>query len=280
MNYVMVKCPICGSSEITTLSTIKDGENQFHLYKCMCCDSNFSSEILFKKSQESKNKIAINTLKKKTEEQEKEIEALQLLRKNELNGSEVFEKTKSLVVEIYIESNDYISSGTGILYKDNYVITNAHVLNIGDIKCEKNNVKCRFLKSTKQYNLEIIYIDKSIDFGVLKLINKPINEQIEANKIVKTGEQCFALGNAKGLGIAMFNGIIADNDRIVNLEHYLMFTAPVTTGNSGGPLFNCSGELIGMVTMGRTDTSSMNYAIPVSTIDSLFKKALDYEKVV
>lgn len=56
-------------------------------------------------------------------------------------------------------------------------------------------------------------------------------------------------------------------ERIINGQPHIMFTAPVTNGNSGGPLLDSKGLLLGVVRMGRTDSIAMNYAIPLYVLE-------------
>ena len=58
-----------------------------------------------------------------------------------------------------------------------------------------------------------------------------------------------------------------------------MFSAPIVHGNSGGPVFNVNGEVIGIATLGREDALAMNYAIPVSAVKDFIEKAKDKEEV-
>ena len=70
-----------------------------------------------------------------------------------------------------------------------------------------------------------------------------------------------------------FEGIVSANKRKVNGLDYIMFSAPVTNGNSGGPLFDEFGLPIGIVTFGREDAVGMNYAIGSQTINAFLNKA-------
>ena len=70
----------------------------------------------------------------------------------------------------------------------------------------------------------------------------------------------------------MFDGIVSDSSRMIKGQEFIMFTALVTQGNSGGPLFNEMGELIGIVTMGDKNSSAMNYAIPLRRINYFLGK--------
>lgn len=58
-----------------------------------------------------------------------------------------------------------------------------------------------------------------------------------------------------------------------------MFSAPIVHGNSGGPVFNGNGEVIGIATLGREDALAMNYAIPVSAVNAFIEQAKFKEEV-
>ena len=58
-----------------------------------------------------------------------------------------------------------------------------------------------------------------------------------------------------------------------------MISAPVTHGNSGGPVFDVEGKLVGIVQSGRTDVSAMNYVIPIKTIIDFLQEAKDKEEI-
>ena len=96
---------------------------------------------------------------------------------------------------------------------------------------------------------------------------------------VETGGKVYAIGNSKGQGICILDGIVSDSERIISDEKYIMFSAPIVHGNSGGPVFNCNGEVIGIATLGRDDALAMNYAIPVSVVKNFIEKAKDKEEV-
>ena len=98
-------------------------------------------------------------------------------------------------------------------------------------------------------------------------------------KEVETGEKIYAIGNSKGQGICILDGIVSDSERIISDEKYIMFSAPIVHGNSSGPVFNCNGEVIGIATLGREDALAMNYAIPVSAVKTFIEKAKDKEEV-
>ena len=81
------------------------------------------------------------------------------------------------------------------------------------------------------------------------------------------------IGNGKGEGLSIVDGIISDTRREISGRSLIMISAPVTMGYSGGPVLNSVGEFIGMVTGGREDATAMNYAIPSLTIQKFLSEA-------
>ncbi len=98
-------------------------------------------------------------------------------------------------------------------------------------------------------------------------------------KEVETGEKIYAIGNSKGQGICILDGIVSDSERIIGSDKFIMFSAPIVHGNSGGPVFNGNGEVIGIATLGREDALAMNYAIPVSAVNAFIEQAKAKEEV-
>lgn len=256
MDYKYNKCPICGSSYIEVISTqICDG-GTIHDYKCLSCDQKFSSLRLKEKEATRASRHEAKTYEPKIARNETES--------SELTAKDIFKKNENSVLEIIcaLSSGEY-SYGTGVVFEDGLILTNAHVVHPKNKKAGTAlSCRARFNKSKVEYDLHLIYCDDSKDLAAFKcasLRTKPVSISKE---FLETGEKCFALGNSKAQGISIVDGIVSDNRRYVNGEPFIMFSALVTTGNSGGPLFNSRGELIGLVTMGRSDALAMNYAIP------------------
>ena len=234
MIYELNRCPVCGSQKLNQKSKINNGEDIIIKYKCLSCDSIVSNENYLKHSKQNDDAIIIY--------------------KNALKS----------VVEITADFSDKSTSGTGILLKDNYVITNAHILSIDNELAE--NIYASFNNDLNDYNLELISIDDDLDIALLKIDEVKYNPIILENIKVQTGEKVYAIGNAIGQGISIVEGIISDSKREINGNTYIMHSAPVNHGNSGGPLYNSKGQVIGMIVSSRKDAKNMSYAIPNSVL--------------
>jgi serine protease Do len=88
------------------------------------------------------------------------------------------------------------------------------------------------------------------------------------------GERIYAIGNP-GLGIVtleqtLTEGIISAADRVIDGANYLQHTAAIHPGNSGGPLIDEWGCLVGIVTL-KTDLPGVGFAVPVATVRAVFR---------
>ena len=86
---------------------------------------------------------------------------------------------------------------------------------------------------------------------------------------VKTGEKVYAIGSSRGLTASFSDGIVSAVDRNVNGNVYIQTTAPISNGNSGGPLVDAKGEVVGVICSSFENGQNLNLAIPVDAINKL-----------
>lgn len=286
MDYKAKECAVCGSDKLKLVSHKSDGTNVFYTYCCEACGEVFSTEARYLKEQEKLKKQAEKEAVKKAKEEKKV--ALQVAAdtvKNEetapLSAQEIFKKNRKFVVEIQADFGIMSSCGTGIIIGGGYVLSNAHV--VFDKKTKgacyaANDIRCKD-SSQNIFDLDLIYADIKKDMVLLYSDDLDESGVTFSLSEVETGEKVYAIGNSKGQGICILDGIVSDSERIIADEKYIMFSAPIVHGNSGGPVFNCNGEVIGIATLGRDDALAMNYAIPVPVVKNFIEKAKDKEEV-
>ena len=286
MNYKAKECAVCGSDKIKLISHKNDGENIFYTYRCEACGEVFSTESKFLKQQEKLKKQA----EKEAARQAAKQAALKMASKEEaeqannapLSATEIFKKNRKFVVEIQADCGLVSSRGTGIIIGDGYILSNAHV--VFDKKSGRgvayaaNEILCKDA-SQNVYELDLIYADIKKDMVLLHSDELSADGVTFCAKEVETGEKIYAIGNSKGQGICILDGIVSDSERLIGSDKFIMFSAPIVHGNSGGPVFNGNGEVIGIATLGREDALAMNYAIPVSAVKDFIEKAKDKEEV-
>ncbi|MBO4956995.1 MAG: trypsin-like peptidase domain-containing protein [Rickettsiales bacterium] len=182
----------------------------------------------------------------------------------------------------YKELMDLHSIGSGfIISEDGYILTNNHVIENAD------NISV-YLNDT-EYNAELIGADEYQDIALLKINSKikltPIN--ISNNVEYKVGDNIIVMGNPYGLGISVTSGIISATNRHIKeieLGNLIQIDAPVNKGNSGGPLLDCNGNLIGINTISYFDITDKNntiknsigFAIPINTVLNTVDKLKEF----
>ena len=159
------------------------------------------------------------------------------------------------------------SSGTGFaLSSDGHIVTNYHVID-GASKIVLKGLNGQF---DKTYNLEIVKVNIKTDLAILK-INDPkftsirnIPYTINQNKS-EVGSEVFATGyplrSTMGDEIKLTNGMISANSGFKGDINCYQISAPIQPGNSGGPLFNEKGIIIGITNAVHTGAQNANYAI-------------------
>ncbi len=175
-------------------------------------------------------------------------------------------KSATVRIMVYNAKGEQTSAGSGFFIRDRQVITNFHVIRGGraaKIKIFDNNVyKVRsVLAYDAEYDLALLDVDipKSSGTTVLSL----------ARKYPREGEKVIALGNPLDDGFAFSDGIISAIKTYGDVGKMLQFTAPISPGNSGGPLVNMAGEVLGVVASYRKDGQNFNYAIPSERVEIL-----------
>ncbi|WP_372809190.1 S1C family serine protease [Pontiella sp.] len=161
------------------------------------------------------------------------------------------------------------ASGLGsgfFINKAGYLITNFHV-----IAGEKKISVTQFLQENKilrrvvHQDVEIVATAPFHDLAVLKLkeFDTEITPVVFApDENLSIGEAVFAIGNPLGLERTVTEGVLSQTHRNFGGILYLQIDAAVNPGNSGGPLFNARGQVIGVINMGVPTMEGLNFAIP------------------
>jgi len=177
---------------------------------------------------------------------------------------------------IYNNGQEGVGSGT-VVSKDGYIITNYHIIKDASTITVSS-------KSNYFLNAELIFSNETNDIALIKLNSTYINVPIFGNSSkLKIGEEVIAIGSPFGLSSTVTKGIVSARRDIINEKlqlnetDYITISIPgaiqhdaaLNPGNSGGPLFNKKGELIGINNMGFSLTGSdsgLNIAIPIDLI--------------
>lgn len=208
----------------------------------------------------------------------------------------VSEKAKPSVVGITtttISSDNMFSTptestgvGTGIIVDSNgYILTNSHVVSDGDAK----TVSVLF-NDGSTVDGQVYWYDSQLDLAIVKVNKTGLTAaELGDSDKVQIGDISVAIGNPYGLDLAgtVTQGIISGLDRTISTEETTMTgliqtDASINSGNSGGPLLNSSGEVIGINTAKASEGEGLGFAIPINTakpiVESIIKNG-SYEKV-
>ena len=179
------------------------------------------------------------------------------------------------VVTVVSEQSEGASIGTGVIMtSDGYIITNAHVISGGK--------SCWVALDTGvTYEVNLVGFDEEEDLAVLKADpQNPLPAAEFGNSdLVQVGDTAYAIGNPLGVELrgTMTSGIISAVNRAVEVDGktmtLLQTSAALNNGNSGGPLINEYGQVIGINTLKMSTTDSteatvegLGFALPISSV--------------
>jgi len=166
------------------------------------------------------------------------------------------------------------SSGSGyVISSDGLIATNFHVIAPG------GKLQLRYKRKGQSVtvpDLQVVLLDPVSDIAILKADArafplKPL--PLGSAKDAVAGEDIVVIGNPGGggqiLDYTITKGIISNRDRVFNNVHYFQTDAAINFGNSGGPLFNMLGQIIGMVTLG-TNMQGTGFALHIDQVKAHF----------
>ena len=170
------------------------------------------------------------------------------------------------------------SLGSGFIIKeDGTVITNNHVIAGADDILVKVN--------SKEYKAKVVGADPYMDIAVLKMqtTDKFSPVKFGDSDKARVGDWVVAIGNPFGLGGTVTSGIVSARNRDIGMTRYddfIQTDASINQGNSGGPLFNLKGEVVGINTAiiapGRSGSIGIGFAIPANAASKVIDQLLNF----
>lgn len=194
----------------------------------------------------------------------------------------------SIVTEVrstnfFGQSSTGSAAGTGmIVTSDGYVLTNKHVIE------DANSVQIILDDGTTYDDVELVGIDPLNDVAFLKInhVSDLPTVTLGDSKTVTAGQQVIAIGNALGqFQNTITSGIVSATGRSITaassdysssetLTDMIQTDAAINSGNSGGPLVNAAGEVIGINTA-VADADGIGFAIPISSVKGMLKNIIN-----
>jgi S1-C subfamily serine protease len=173
--------------------------------------------------------------------------------------------------------------GTGfVIDDDGHIVTNAHVV-YGASELIVSNGREQMAKA------EIVGVDPISDLAVIKPTATSMDLQsarLGSSKTLAIGEEVLAVGYPLGIGKTATRGIISAIERVVPLSTFSWMTpfiqtdAAISPGNSGGPLVNRCGEIIGVNTLYAERGQNINFATPIDLVRELVPQMIEKGRVI
>ncbi|MBQ3579360.1 MAG: trypsin-like peptidase domain-containing protein [Firmicutes bacterium] len=181
--------------------------------------------------------------------------------------------------------------GTGVIVDEaGYILTNAHVINDGEYKTITVS-----LYDGSDVDGTVLWFDATLDLAVVKIeADNLVAAELGDSDLLKIGSYAAAIGNPLGLEFqrSMSQGIISGMDRsievessasstgAITMEGLLQTDATINSGNSGGPLLNSKGQVIGINTAKASDGEGMGFAIPINVAKPIVQQIKETGKFV
>ena len=185
------------------------------------------------------------------------------------NSSSSIKTIRNSVVKInvYDKSGEIIQTGSGfIAFDKNILITNAHVITGGyDADAVSESDERLYIKG-------VLYYSQDEDIAILKLNNQNSLKPLKIATNYEVGDKVIAIGSPLGIKNSVSDGMISN---ILKEENVIQHSAPISSGSSGGTLFNSKGRVIGMNTATITSGQNINLAIPIETIKNAYQNSKD-----
>ena len=230
-----------------------------------------------------------------------EVETVSVTGKDRLTYPQIYQANvdSSVSINVISVSQGYnffgrqvqtASSGSGfIISKDGYIVTNYHVVGGGtSVEVTLNN--------GKTYPAQIVGGDPDYDIAVIKV--DPGEDELQpvvlgSSSGLQVGDEVVAIGNPLGeLTFSMSEGIVSCLNREITVDNtpfnMIQVTAAVNSGNSGGPLFNSYGEVVGIVSAKYSSNNAasssasvegLGFAIPIDDVLSMIKDIIENGQV-
>ena len=186
-------------------------------------------------------------------------------------------KLKNAGSTIFLEGGtSKLGIGTGVIVTENgYILTNEHVSGGKYSNCYVT------LETGKTYQGNVVWSDSDIDLAIVKIYanNLPYISLGDSENI-SVGENVYAIGNPIGFEFqrTVTAGIISavnrsikieEEDKVSYMEDLIQTDATINVGNSGGPLINPNGEMIGINTIKITSAEGIGFAVPINSVKEI-----------
>lgn len=186
--------------------------------------------------------------------------------RQDLRPAEIFKQWAPSVVTIRNVQTFGEGMGTGFIIDSNGTIaTNHHVVD------EHTRLSVKLFDGTEVNEVELLETNAEADLALIRIrTDQPLQPVVlGSSAAVQVGEPVIVIGNPVGLEHTLTDGIVSSR-RLYQGKKYIQMSAPVSPGNSGGPVFNAHGDIVG-VTVAKLMGENLNFAVPVDQLKPMIK---------
>jgi serine protease Do len=173
------------------------------------------------------------------------------------------------------------SGGSGFLVsEDGYVVTNNHVI--------RGAERLRVRVGDREYDADVKGSDRATDLALLKIDSKESFQFLTLgdSDSLRPGDWVMAIGSPAGLLNTVTVGVVSAKQRRIGIsaettsfENFIQTDAAINFGNSGGPLLNLAGEVVGINTAINWGSENIGFAVPVKTLEAVLPQLRDLGRV-
>jgi hypothetical protein len=176
-------------------------------------------------------------------------------------------KPSVVAIATYDAQGEALMTGSGFFVRPGQVVTNLHVIR----GAQRGEVKTLDGKGKVFPVAGLLATDEEGDLALLSVDMPPDRPRVTelASVLPDEGEQIVVIGNPLKLEGSVTDGIVSAVREVPNVGKIIQITAPISHGNSGSPVFNMKGEVVGVVTVKVTNGQNINLAISAARVSQL-----------
>ena len=183
--------------------------------------------------------------------------------------AEIAEATRPSLVKITQAGREgEYGVGSGfVVREDGLIVTNRHVIG------EARRLKVEGSDGRVHEVVEVFAHDAKLDLAILRVATQGLKPlELGDSQKAKQGEPIVAMGNPEGLAYSVVEGVISEAQRDVEGQSMIQVAIPIERGNSGGPLLDREGRVLGVLTLKSARTENLGFAMPSAALKKLLDK--------
>lgn len=172
------------------------------------------------------------------------------------DASRVFEEVSPATVSVFTP----LGIGSGfVINPEGFIVTCAHVVGRG------KRLKVKFANG-QEFAAQIIKMSNRMDLALIKIETSHLPAVIVSVEPLKPGHQVYAVGAPMGMDFSLSEGIIANPKRVIMGKVLIQTNMAINSGNSGGPLLDSAGRVVGINSMKMNQAEGIGFAIPAASL--------------